>query len=154
MEEKFGVPRDPSYLIKALQNIQMEKGYIPFEDAVEVAEYLGVPLTRVFGVATFYEQFRLKPRGKYVIRVCQGTACHVKGSKTLLDFLRDFLGVDIGDTTEDGLFTIERVACLGACALAPAVEVNGTIYGKMDPDKLRELIIELKEAERNGEQKN
>jgi len=150
VEQKFGVPKDPSYLIKALQNIQEEKGYISKEDAMEVAEYLGVPLTQVYGVATFYEQFRLQPRGKYVIRVCQGTACHVRGSKTLLDFLKDFLGIDVGETTSDGLFTIERVACLGACALAPVVEINGTIYGKMNPDKLRDLIIKLKGAENNG----
>ncbi len=154
MEEKFGVPKEPSYLIKALQYIQEEKGYISLKDAMEVAEYLGVPLSQVYGVATFYEQFRLKPRGKYIIRVCQGTACHVKGSKTLLDFLKDFLGIEIGETTEDGMFTIERVACLGACALAPAVDINGTIHGKMDPDKLRDVIIEIKEAEKNGKEKS
>ncbi len=150
MEGKFGVPKNPSYLIKALQHIQEEKGYISMKDALDVAEYLDVPLSKVYGVATFYEQFRLKPRGKYIIRVCQGTACHVKGGKTLLDFLKDFLGISVGETTDDCLFTIERVACLGACALAPAVEINGKIYGKMNPDKLRDIIIEIKEAEKNA----
>ncbi|MCD6449870.1 MAG: NADH-quinone oxidoreductase subunit NuoE [Thermotogaceae bacterium] len=150
MGEKFGVPRDPSYLIKALQYIQKEKGYISPKDALDVAEYLNVPLTKVYGVATFYEQFRLRPQGKYVIKVCHGTACHIKGGKVLIDFLRDLLGIDVGETTDDFLFTLERVACLGACALAPSVEINGKIYGNMTLDKLREIIIEIKEAEKNA----
>ena len=138
------VEKDPSMLIKALQKIQSEKGYISVEDALKVSEYLGVPLTTVYGVATFYELFKLEPRGKHVIRVCQGTACHVKGGKAIVDFLRDYLNLNGKETTDDGMFTLERVACLGACAMAPVVEIDGKVYGKMTPEKVKEIVDELR----------
>ncbi len=144
MVVEFGVERDPSMLIKALQNVQSEKGYIPLEDALKVSEYLGVPLTTVYGVATFYELFKLEPRGKHIIRVCQGTACHVKGGKAIVDFLRDYLKLDGKETTDDGMFTLERVACLGACAMAPVVEIDGKVYGKMTPEKVKEIVDKLR----------
>ncbi len=132
-------------IISALQDIQSEFGYIP-EDAVYwFSDKTGIPASKFFGVATFYSQFYLKPRGKNIITACCGTACHVKGSDRIIFRLQDELSLAKGeDTTGDGLFTLEKVACVGACSIAPVMLVNQKVYGKMTPDK---MVKELKTYE-------
>jgi NADH-quinone oxidoreductase E subunit len=120
-------------LIPLLQKIQEEYGYIPPETIGPIAEALHLFPSEVQGVVTFYSQFSLKPRGKNVIRVCKGTACHVRGGRSILKIAKRELGVDEGNTTEDYQFTLETVACLGACFLAPTMMVNKSYYGKLSP---------------------
>lgn len=123
-------------IISALQDMQEEFGYIP-EDAVYMfADKSGIPASKFFGVATFYAQFYLHPRGRNIVTACCGTACHVKGSDRIISRLTDELGLAHGEhTTKDGMFTLEKVACVGACSIAPVVIVNKKVYGKMTPDK-------------------
>lgn len=135
-------PEDPSYLIPMLQDIQQVHGYLPEWEIQLVARYTRVPISRVFGIATFYNQFRLKPLGKYVIRVCRGTACHVKGSLDILTTLETELGIKAGDTTKDMLFTIETVACIGACSIAPVIAINDEFHGGLTVKKLKRLLKE------------
>jgi NADH-quinone oxidoreductase subunit E len=133
----------PGQLIEVLQDIQKETGYIS-KDAIEtVSRELGVPLIEVFRVASFYKAFRLKPSGKNVVNMCMGTACHVRGSRLLLDQATSQLGVKPGEVTSDGLFSVEHVNCLGACALGPIVTENGSYHHHMTPGKLRKLIEKL-----------
>lgn len=132
--------KTPEYLIPMLQDIQEMEGYLSKEAINEVATYTGMTPAKVFGVATFYNQFRFKPKGKYHIQICRGTACHVLGSATVLEHLEKILGIKAGDTTKDGLFSIEVVACLGACGLAPVVTVNNAFYAKVDQEKIEEII--------------
>ncbi|MBU1275245.1 MAG: NAD(P)H-dependent oxidoreductase subunit E [Proteobacteria bacterium] len=133
----------PHQLIEVLQDVQENFGYLP-EDAIRaVSRALGVPLTEVYGVASFYKAFSLKPRGKNVITICTGTACHVRGARLLLNQATGQLGVAPGEMTEDGMFTIEHVNCLGACALGPVVTENGSCHHHMAPGKLRKLITSL-----------
>ena len=127
-------------LIEVLQDVQEQYGYIPEEAMRDISRELGVALTDVYGVASFYKAFSLKPRGKNVITVCTGTACHVRGAKTVLNQATAQLDVAPGEMTEDGLFTIEHVNCLGACALGPVVTENGSCHHHMNPGKLRKLI--------------
>lgn len=131
-------------IIPLLQKIQGAYGYIPKDIVLDVARRTGLPASRMFGVATFYAQFRLKPGGRHTIRVCRGTACHVRGSKDLLDALMRRLGVEEGDTSDDGRFTIEAVACLGTCFLAPVIMVDGDYYGGMSPDKIDEVLCKYR----------
>lgn len=141
---------DREKLIPMLQAIQNEYRYLPQEVMVFVASALGISPARLFGVATFYAHFALKPKGKYVIRICDGTACHVKGSMDLFDTLSRELGLKGGaTTTPDLLFTIETVSCLGACGLAPAMVVNDEVYGQLTPQKAKAVLdqIRMKEAE-------
>ena len=147
-------PRSELSTIAILQDIQEHYHYLPREVFPYVAKAIGVGEARLYGVATFYENFSLEPKGKYVIRCCDGTACHVRGSIPILERLRQELGLTDGRKTTDDLnFTVETVSCLGACGLAPAMTVNGTVYGAMTPDKASELLRELKaELERGGEQ--
>ena len=140
--EKYG--RREAGLIPMLQDLQKEKGYLPEEDLAVVATEVKVPLSRLFSLATFYKAFSLVPRGRHMINVCLGTACHVRGSKPLLNQATSQLGVQPGETTEDGLFTIEKVNCLGACALGPIVTENGDYHHHMSPGKLRKLIKSLR----------
>ncbi len=130
----------PHQLVEVLQDVQETRGYISKDDMKTVAKELGVPLMEVYRVANFYKAFSLKPRGKNVITVCTGTACHVRGSDLLIDQIRGQLKVEPGDTTKDGLFTVECVNCLGACALAPVVVHNGSYTGHMTPGRLRKSI--------------
>ena len=130
----------PSELIEVLQDIQSQCGYLPEQALREAAEKLDVPLIEVYRVAHFYKSFTLTPRGKHLITVCTGTACHVRGAPWLLDELSSQLKVWPGETTEDGMFTIEAVNCLGACALGPVVVVDGRYYDHMTPAGLRGLI--------------
>jgi len=137
-----------SALIPILQKVQDEYRYLPQEILAFIATALDVPPATVFGVATFYAQFSLDPKGKYIIRVCVGTACHVRGNKTIIDAIRNKVGLKSGErTTKDMRFTLETVSCLGACGLAPAVVIDDKIYGNMTPDKVVAAINDLeKEA--------
>lgn len=136
---------NPARMIEILQDLQDIYGYLPKEVLKEVSRQTEVPLTRIYHVATFFRAFTLKPRGKYLIHVCTGTTCHVKGAYRVLERLEDVLGVKAGDTTNDLLFTLETVNCVGACALGPVVIVNGKYYGYMTPAKVESLIKEYRE---------
>jgi NADH-quinone oxidoreductase subunit E len=136
--------RNPAKLIPILQEVQQEYRYLPEEVLTLVATSLGLPPARVFGVATFYSHFTLKPRGKYTIRLCDGTACHVRDSVTILDALYRRLNLDAcRNTTPDMLFTVETVSCLGACGLAPVVVINDDVHGLMNPEKAVALVDEI-----------
>lgn len=134
-------------LIGILQEIQEACGYLPREAVTRVGERLGLPASKVYGVATFYNQFRFTPKGKYHFMVCRGTACHVKGSLRLLESLVKLLKLNPGQTSRDRMFSLEVVACMGACGLAPVVSVNGEFYAKVTPRKLAEIIQECREKE-------
>ena len=139
-------------IIAIMQDIQGEYRYLPKEALNYVGEKLHMTAASLAGVATFYENFSLTEKGKYIIRVCDGTACHVKKSADIQQALLDAIGMTAEDSmSADGLFTIERVACLGACGLAPVCTVNGAVYAQMTPKKARELIAELREAEKDEE---
>ncbi len=131
-------------LIPLLQSAQDTYGYIPEKVIHYISEIVGIPAAEIYGVITFYAQFRLKPLGKYVIRICEGTACHVNGAKDLLKTLQAELGISVGETTEDGLFSLQSVACLGCCSLAPVVMINEDTYGSLTSDKVRKIIREYK----------
>lgn len=133
-------PVTPSHIIPLLQRLQDAYGYVPREVALAVAEKTGLPASRIFGVATFYAQFHLKPRGRHTIRCCRGTACHVRGGKSVLDALKRELAVEEGGTTEERRFTLEGVACLGTCFLAPVVMVDNDYYGQMTPDRVSDVL--------------
>ncbi len=137
----------PDLLIPVLQDIQKDEGYLPAEYLKEVSRYLHVPLSRIYGVATFYNQFRLHPAGKYHIQVCRGTACHVYGSVDLLEFLQAELGITAGQTTADQLFSLEIVSCIGVCGLAPILTINGEVYPRVTPDSLRVLLSDFRNKE-------
>lgn len=140
--------RQPSKLIPILQAIQNEYRYLPEEAMNYVATTMGIPPARVFGVATFYAYFALEPKGKYVIRLCDGTACHVKESIPILEALRAELKVtEKRNTTPDGLFTVETVACVGACGLAPVVMVNDEVHSRMTPDAAVKLVEDIQARE-------
>lgn len=139
---------DASALIPMLQDIQDVHGYLPEPELKKVSAHANLPMSRIYGVATFYNQFRLQPLGKHVIRVCRGTACHVKGSFDILTTLETELGIKAGQTTKDLLFTIETVACIGACSIAPVVAVGDEFYGKLDPKKVKSLLRDLKKADK------
>lgn len=136
-------------LIPILQDVQEADGYISKPAALRVARHLGIPASKVYGVATFYNQFRFKPKGKYHIMICRGTACHVKGSAGVLKMCEEVLGIKAGDTTRDGLFSIEVVACIGACGLAPVISINGEFHAKVNADKMRKLVDEFRASERS-----
>jgi NADH:ubiquinone oxidoreductase subunit E len=141
----------PSQLIEVLQDVQEICGYIPQDAMKTVAKELGVPLMEVYRVVNFYKAFTLKPRGKNVFTICTGTACHVRGSDLLIDQVKGQLKVDPGDTTKDGLFTVESVNCLGACALAPIVVQNGSYLNHMTPAKLRKIIEKTRDTKKKKE---
>lgn len=134
-------------LIPILQEIQAEHGYLSRATVAEVSRHLGLPASKVFGVATFYNQFRFQPRGKFHFTVCRGTACHVKGSARALEMLTKLLGLKPGATSRDQLFSLEVVACMGACGLAPVVNLNGRFHARVTPKKLATLIQECREKE-------
>jgi len=144
--------RDASRLIPILQAVQAEYRYLPEEILTFVATSVGISPAKVFGVATFYSLFTLKPKGKYLIRVCNGTACHVKKSMDLYKIIYKKLKLREGkDTTDDMLFTVETVNCLGACGLAPAMVVNEEVYGQLTPEKAAEIIDEIISLEARNE---
>lgn len=127
-------------LIPVLQDVQEKFGYLSKENLLNIAEYLKIPSSKVFGVATFYNQFRLVPLGKHIIRVCRGTACHVKGSSQILETLQTELNIQAGETTKDGVFTLETVACLGACSIAPVIVIDDEFYGRLTSKEIHSLL--------------
>jgi len=130
-----------SALIPILQEVQSEVGYLPPVALERVSEFLKLPKSHVYGVATFYHQFRLRPRGKHLITICRGTACHVGGSSDISNFLMRYLRISSPeDTSADSLFTIQQVRCIGACSLAPIMKVDEDVYGKVDPTKIRKIL--------------
>lgn len=136
-----------SNLITILQNAQNIYGYLPKDVMYCIAEKVGVSPAEVMGVATFYSQFRLSPIGKHLIMSCQGTACHVNGSERISAAISEYLGIGNGETTEDGLFTLENVACLGCCSLAPVIMINGEAYGNLTPDSAVAVLKSIQEKE-------
>ena len=137
---------NPTLVIAIMLDIQKEYHYLPKESLTYIAEKLGLPEAKIYGVATFYENFSLDPKGKYIIKICDGTACHVRKSVPVLEEFRKILGVtEEKPTTDDMLFTVETVSCLGACGLAPACTVNDEVHPAMSPEKARELINQLRE---------
>lgn len=132
-------------LIPILQAVQNELGYLPPEAMKQISDYTRVPESQVFGVASFYAFFKFEPSGKHTIRVCRGTACHVRGGARVLREIVKNLGVQPGKTTDDLEFTLETVACIGACALAPTMVIDGETYGQMTPSKAMEIIRSIKE---------
>lgn len=138
----------PGELIPLLQSAQDHFGYIPRRAIRHISSVTGIPESEVYGVITFYNQFRLTPIGKHVIRVCCGTACHVSGAKMLLDAIQDELGIEVGDTTEDGVFTLLTVACLGCCSLAPVIMINDETHGRLTPASVRKILRGIRRREK------
>ncbi len=137
----------PGNLIVVLHRVQELYGYIPRDVAHEVSREMEVPLAKIFGVATFYHFFKLVKPGTYQISVCMGTACYLKGGEELLDELKNLLGIEVGETTEDGRFSIEAVRCVGCCGLAPAIVVNGKVFGKVVKDDMPEILAQYTREE-------
>jgi NADH:ubiquinone oxidoreductase 24 kD subunit len=127
-------------LIPVLQAAQAIYGYLPARALEKIAEVMGLPISQIFGVVTFYSQFKMKPRGKHIIRLCRGTACHVRGAGAILNTLEEHLNVHDGDTTKDGQFTLETVACVGACSLGPVVLIDDNAHGRLKSDQLAEVL--------------
>jgi NADH-quinone oxidoreductase E subunit len=138
-------------LIPILQEVQEDQGYLSKEAVTRISKHLNLPASKIFGVATFYNQFRFQPKGKYHIMVCRGTACHVKGSSRVLEMAQKLLKLKPGQTSRDRLFSLEIVACMGACGLSPVMNLNGEFYAKVTPQKLVKIIQECRETEsKNG----
>lgn len=127
-------------LMMILSDVQKEYGYIPLEVQELVSERTGISVAEIYGVVTFYSFFSLKPKGKYVIGCCLGTACYVKGAQQIIDKFSDLLHIKPGETSDDGLFTLDALRCIGACGIAPAVTINGTVYPKMNVDGVPQII--------------
>ncbi len=152
-----------SALIPLLQQVQVEMGYVPKDAITEISKELHVSTSEIFGVLTFYAQFRMTPVGKHQVKICQGTACHVQGAPLIIDAVEEELGLgDESDTTKDGEFTLEKVACFGACSLAPVMIIDEDTKGNITPDKARRMVRKIIKAEakknaaakKNGEVKN
>jgi len=137
----------PDSLIPILQKIQDEEGFLSKQAVIEVGKSLDIPASKIYGVATFYNQFRFEALGKYHVQVCRGTACHVLGSATVLQELEKMLKIKAGQTTRDGLFSMEVVACIGACGLAPVICVNGEFHAKVTKDDLQRIVDEYRNKE-------
>ena len=136
---------EPGALMPIMQRAQDIFGYLPEEVQNYIAKELDIPVSDIYGVATFYAQFNLEPKGKYIISVCLGTACYVKGAQLVLDELEKVLGVPAGSTTPDGLFTLNATRCLGACGLAPVMTVNEEVYGRLTPEDIPGIIAKYRE---------
>ena len=139
--------KNKSNLIQILNEVQEYYGYIPEKEQLAISNYLGMEMAEIYGVITFYSRFSLKPKGKYNIAVCLGTACFVKGSEKLLDTAKETLKIKEGETTEDGKFSLEATRCIGACGLAPVFTVNDEVYGKATPELMKKVIAEYKDKE-------
>lgn len=142
--EKY--PPEKRYTLAILQDVQNKYNFIPREAMNYIAEYLSLPLSDIYSMATFYKALSLTPKGKHIIKVCNGTACHIRGSNNLIDELTEILNIKPGETTHDGLFSVEIVNCLGACALAPVMVVDGKYFGSMTKDRIKAVLAEYKEA--------
>ncbi|MFP4052669.1 MAG: NADH-quinone oxidoreductase subunit NuoE [Phycisphaerae bacterium] len=127
-------------LIPILQEVQEAEGYLSREAVVRIGQHLNLPASKIYGVATFYNQFRFQAQGRYHIQVCRGTACHVKGSAAVLEALKLALSIEPGQTTRDGQFSLEVVACIGACGLAPVISINGEFYAGVTPESVRQIL--------------
>lgn len=150
IEECRQHPHPESNLISVLHKVQGHFGHLGREQLDAVAQLLQVPTAKVTGVATFYHFFRLQPRGRFMISVCMGTACYVKGADKVADRLREELGIDFGETTTDGLFSLEEARCLGTCGLAPVVMINETVHAKVTPDQIPALLEKQIAGTRQG----
>ena len=137
---KFKKSKD--YLIMILEEVQSKFGYIPQVSQMEISEYLDIPVAEIYGVVTFYSRFTTKPKGKYNVSVCLGTACFVKGSKAILERAKQKIGLEEGETSKDGKFSLDSTRCVGACGLAPVFTINNEVYGKATVKKLDEVIDE------------
>ena len=136
-------------LINVLHKMQKHfNNFIPPEAVEIVAKECEVPLSKVYEVLTFYTMFSTKPRGKYIIRVCASLPCHVTGGREIVETLKEVLGIDFGETTEDGLFTLEKTSCLGLCGVSPVIMINEDFYGNLTPERVREIIEEIRKKER------
>lgn len=142
---------DRDKLIPILQDVQDEYGYLSKEHVIEIGRLLNFPVSKIYGVATFYNQFRFQPRGKYNIQVCRGTACHVKGSAKVLETLMQDLGIEDKQTSKDGLFSLEVVACIGACGLAPVICINNEFFANLKPEDVRKIINDFRAKEMRDE---
>lgn len=131
-------------VVYSLQQIQEKYGYLPPEELIKLSKLNGIPGVEIYSVATFYNQFKLKKPAKYIVSVCRGTACHVRNSESLLEYAEKLLKIKAGESTDDGRITLEIVRCIGACAKAPAIMVNNTVYGNVDKDRLKQLLESLK----------
>jgi len=139
-------PKEQRFALAIMQDMQRKYAFIPRAGMEELAEYLGCPLSRLYSMATFYKALSLKPKGRHIIKVCDGTACHIKGSTTLIDGIKRVLGLSPGETTEDGLFSLELVNCLGSCAMAPVLVVDEEYHGKVTLEKLPAIFNLYREA--------
>ncbi len=135
---------DKTPLMMILSDIQKEYGYVPIDVQEIVSERTGISVAEIYGVVTFYSFFSLKPKGKYIIGCCLGTACYVKGAQRVIDEFCEILGIEPGETTEDGMFTIDALRCIGACGIAPAVSINGTVYPKVQVNQVHSIIDEYR----------
>lgn len=141
LEAFIGQYDDPAgYMIAILHKAQNLFGYLPPELQVFISKKTGVPTSKIYGVVTFYSLFTMKPRGRYTVSVCMGTACFVKGAEKVLEAVERHLGIALGEMTEDGMFMLEQVHCLGACSLAPVMSINGQVYGHMTPEKVKDIL--------------
>jgi len=134
-------------LIPILQEVQEACGFLSRDAVIRIGEHLGLPASKIYGVATFYNQFRFQAPGKYHIQLCRGTACHVKGSAAVLEAVKRALKINPGETTRDGLFSLEVVACIGACGLAPVIAINGEFYGSVTPDSVKSILAGYRKME-------
>lgn len=132
--------KDRSYVIKALQSLQEMEGYISDAGILEIADYFEIPPVEVEGIVSFYAQFKRVKPGKFVIAVCDGTACHIKGASLVINWISDELGIRGGETDPEGLFSLDVVACLGCCSLAPVIAINGKFFGNLDRKKLMKIL--------------
>ena len=145
--DRYAEEKTPLMMI--LSDIQKEYGYIPLEVQEIVSQRTGVSVADIYGVVTFYSFFSLQPKGKYVIGVCLGTACYVKGAQQIIDKFSEIIGIKPGETSEDGLFTLDALRCIGACGIAPAVTINGKVYPKLTVDAVPKIVAEYKALEAN-----
>ena len=151
LEQHPGAGRDA--LIPILQEVQEEEGFLSKASVLEIGKHLDLPASKIYGVATFYNQFRFKPLGHFHIQVCRGTACHVKGSESVMDTLQQELGIKPGETSRDALFSLEVVACIGACGLAPVISVNGTFHANLTTKDIPGIVADYRH-QANEEQSN
>lgn len=148
---KYGMYRgQEGRLIPLLQQAQAEDGYLSRERLVRIHEETGVPLSQIYGVATFYAQFRFTPVGRHLVKVCHGTACHVSGAPDISEAIREEIGIDHGETTPDRQFTVEKVSCLGCCSLAPCIMVGETTHGNLTPASVKKVLRDCLAADGEG----
>ncbi len=140
----------PDALIPALQEIQSIYSYLPEQALAHYSDRAGIPMSRIYSVATFYAQFYLSPRGRNTIRICQGTACHVQGCEPIVSSIEEKLGIEVGGTTEDLEYSLESVACVGTCFLAPVVMINNDYHGKQDPQKVLKVLEDFEKTGRES----